>query len=139
MRLGGYVCTVILLAGLTTWMASYLLEPKLYMISGNLKSFRTEGSTWLSPISGYAPSAEDANFTNEMENIKGEIDNKSMAVFTAKYGASVNVSRTIRAVVEDPSGRRVGVGFIINAQDGLKLVVVLPDGWVREYAMPAKG
>jgi len=120
-------------------MASYLLEPKLYMISGNLKSFRTEGSTWLSPISGYAPSAEDANFTNEMENIKGEIDNKSMAVFTAKYGASVNVSRTIRAVVEDPSGRRVGVGFIINAQDGLKLVVVLPDGWVREYAMPAKG
>ena len=94
---------------------------------------------WLGPISGYAPSAEDANFTNEMVNIKGEINNGSMAVFTAKYGASVNVSRTIRAVVEDPSGRRFGAGYIINAQDGLKLVVVLPDGWVREYAMPAKG
>jgi len=139
MRLGGYVCIVMLLAGLTTWVASYFLEPKLYIISGNLRSFRTGASPWLSPISGYAPSDQGANYTNEIAKIAEEIDNRSMAVLMIKYGASVNVSRTIRAVVEDPSGRRVGVGYILNAQDGQKLVVVLPDGWVREYAMPAKG
>lgn len=115
-----------------------MLEPKLYMITGNLKSFRAEGSAWLSPLSGYAPTSQDANLTYGAENVTEEIGNSSMAVLTEHYGVSVNVSRTIRAVVEDPSGSRIGVGFIINAQGGQKLVVVLPDGWVQEYAIPAK-
>jgi len=138
MRLGGYVCIAIFLAGLSTWAASYLLEPKLFMITGNLKSFRTEGSAWIVPISGLTPSSQDTN-TSGAGNVTEEIGNTSMAVLKAHYGVSVNVSRTLRAVVEDPSGSRVGVGFIIEDRGGQKLVVVLPDGWVQEYAIPAKG
>ena len=139
MRLGGYVCIVIFLAGLSTWVVSYLLEPKLFMITGNLKSFKTEGSTWLVPLSGYTPSSQDTNIAYGAENVTEEIGNTSMAVLKAHYGVSVNVSRTLRAVVEDPSGSRIGVGFIIDDRGGQKLVVVLPDGWVQEYAIPAKG
>jgi len=139
MRLGGYVCIAMLLAGLSTWAASYFLEPRLFMITGNLKSFRAEGSSWIAPISGLIPSSQDTNDTYGKGNVTEEIGNTSMEVLKAHYGGSVNVSRTLRAVVEDPSGSRVGVGFIIDDRGGQKLVVVLPDGWVQEYAIPPKG
>ena len=138
MRLGRYVCIAMLLAGLFTWAASYFFEPRLFMITGNLKSFRTEGSSWIVPISGFTPSSQDTN-SYSMGNVTEEISNTSMAMLKVHYGVSVNVSRTLRAVVEDPSGSRVGVGFIIEDRGGQKLVVVLPDGWVQEYAITPKG
>ncbi|MGQ9514803.1 MAG: hypothetical protein ACUVTL_07125 [Thermoproteota archaeon] len=136
MKSGSYVCIAILLAGLFTWGLSYLLEPKLFFITGNLKSFRAGDSSWLSPFSGYVTPLKEDNLTGESQM---EIGNKSLAALTTHYGSSINVSRTMRATVEDPSGRRIGVGFIIETQEAQKLVVVLPDGWIQEYTLPVKG
>ncbi|MBO3803431.1 MAG: hypothetical protein JTT11_06100 [Candidatus Brockarchaeota archaeon] len=136
MRTGGYVCMALLLAGLATWAASSLLEPKLFFITGNVQRFGAGGSFWPLPISSSIPSQEG---TAGAENDFAEMGNASVAMLRSSYGASVNVSKIMRAVVEDQSGRRFGVGFVIDTQGGRKLVVVLPDGCTLEYDMPNNG
>jgi len=129
------MCLAILLAGLLTWGMSYWLEPKLYLITGNLESFSISG---LGATSRYVPSSQEVNLTKE-DQVAGEIGNSTLVLLMARYGNTVNISRTIRAVVEDQSGSRIGTGYVINTDEGQKLVVVLPDGWMHEYALPAKG
>jgi len=132
MRIGGYICIALLMAGLATWAISYIFEPKLHFIKGNLRSVGTEGSFWHLPLS-------QELMTDRENNITGKIDNKTISLLTTRYGASANMSRVMLAIVEDQSGRRVGVGLIISSQGSEKLVVVLPDGWTREYDLPKNG
>jgi hypothetical protein len=133
MRPGCYVCTALLLAGLFTWGVTYWLEPKLYLITGNPESISGFGAP-----SGPVPSSQEANLAKGYQALGG-IENKTLVLLKDRYGSAVNISKIMPAIVEDPSGSRIGIGYEINTKDGWKLVVVLPDGWMREYALPTKG
>jgi hypothetical protein len=130
MRPGGYVCTALLLVGLFTWVASYWLEPRLYLIRGNPESISLSG---FGVPSRFVP--QEANLAKDDQAMRG-IENETIVLLMDRYGSAVNISKIMPAIVEDQNGIRIGIGYEISTKDGLKLVVVLPDGWTREYALP---
>jgi hypothetical protein len=52
--------------------------------------------------------------------------------------AETHSSRLMPAIVEDPNGNRAGVGFVIDTPEGQRLIVVLTDGWIGDYALTTR-
>jgi len=132
-RIAGYACLGMVFLALLMWAMSYHFEQRVYLIAGNLKSFSAEG---FGSSSRAGPSYQDAS--SAPGKAQEEVVNESLALLKAYYGQSVNVSRSMPAIVEDPNGNRAGVGFVIDTREGQRLVVVLPDGWIGDYAITTR-
>jgi hypothetical protein len=132
-RIAGYACLGMVFLALLMWAVSYRYEQRVCVITGNLESFSAQGFGYSSRAGS---SYQDAS--SAPGKAQDEVVNESLALLKAYYGQSVNVSRSMPAIVEDPNGNRAGVGFVIDTPEGQRLIVVLPDGWIGDYALTTR-